>query len=52
MGSLKWRDKAEGTYKTPVDELKQLKYRGRDLEGQEDARKNSGDGPIYIVNLR
>jgi hypothetical protein len=44
MGSLKWRDTAGATIKIPMEELKELKYQGRDLEGQEVAnRNNSGD---------
>ena len=46
MGSLKWRDTAGDTDKTPAAGPKECKYRGRELEGQEDARKNSRGRPM------
>jgi hypothetical protein len=42
MGSLKWRDTVGVTVKTPVEEPKSLKYRARELEGQEDAENSRG----------
>jgi hypothetical protein len=47
MGSLKWRDTAGGTDKTPVEEPKSLKYRARELEGQEDAENSGGRPNIF-----
>jgi len=45
LGSLRWRDMAGGTKKTPAGEQKQPKCRARKLEGQEDADENSGGRP-------
>jgi hypothetical protein len=45
LGSLKWRDTGGGTDKTLAAEPKECKSRACELEGQEDARKNSGGKP-------
>jgi hypothetical protein len=45
LGSLRWRDTAGDTDKTPADEPKQLEYRERKREGQEVADENSGGRP-------
>jgi hypothetical protein len=52
MGSLRWRDSAGGTVKTLVEqEPKTLEYRACELEGQEVARKNSGERPKICNGL-
>lgn len=45
LGSLRWRDTAGDTDKTPADEPKQLECCERKREGQEDADENSGGRP-------